>query len=151
MPNVTALRTIRIAERANLLWLEVETDEGLTGLGESFRGSQAVEAVIHEHVAPYLLGKDARHIEAISRHLVNPYVGFHSASAEVRAASAVDMALWDLTGQRHGVPVYVALGGGRRERRFARARRWASSCLIATCWPVTRSMSSCSTRRGVED
>src|SRR5262245_9298543 len=60
MPSVTALRTIRIAERANLLWLEVETDDGLTGLGESFRGAQAVEAVIHEHVAPYLLHKDAR-------------------------------------------------------------------------------------------
>jgi len=115
MPNVTALRTIRIAERANLLWLEVETDEGLTGLGESFRGSQAVEAVIHEQVAPYLLGKDARQIEAVSRHLMNPYVGFHSSSAEVRAASAVDMALWDLAGQRHGVPVYVALGGAVRD------------------------------------
>lgn len=115
MPSVNALRTIRIAERPNLLWLEVETDEGLTGLGESFRGSQAVEAVIHEQVAPYLLGKDPRHIEAVSRHLVNPYVGFHSSSAEVRAASAVDMALWDLTGQRYGVPVYVALGGAVRD------------------------------------
>ena len=115
MPSVNALRTIRIAGRPNLLWLEVETDEGLTGLGESFRGSQAVEAVIHEQVAPYLLGKDPRHIEAVSRHLVNPYVGFHSSSAEVRAASAVDMALWDLTGQRYGVPVYVALGGAVRD------------------------------------
>ena len=115
MPSVTALRTIRIAERANLLWLEIETDEGLTGLGESFRGSQAVEAVIHEQVAPYLLGKDARQIEGISRHLVNPYVGFQSSGAEIRAASAVDMALWDLMGQRHGVPLYVALGGAVRE------------------------------------
>ena len=115
MSKVTALRTIRIAERPNLLWLEVETDEGLTGLGEAFRGSQAVEAVIHEQVAPYLLGRDARNIEAVSRHLVNPYVGFHSASAEVRAASAVDMALWDLAGQRYGVPVYVALGGAVRD------------------------------------
>ena len=115
MPNVTALRTIRIAERANLLWLEIETDEGLTGLGESFRGSQAVEAVIHEQVAPVL----ARQGCAADRgHLappVNPYVGFQSSSAEIRAASAVDMALWDLTGQRHGVPVYVALGGAVRD------------------------------------
>ena len=115
MPSVTALRTIRIAERANLLWLEIETDEGLTGLGESFRGSQAVEAVVHEQVAPWLLGKDARQIEGVSRYLMNPYVGFNSSSAEVRAASAVDMALWDLMGQRHGVPVYVAMGGAVRE------------------------------------
>jgi len=48
--------------------------------------------------------------------LMNPYLGFHSASAEVRAASAVDIALWDLAGQRQGVPVYMALGGGVRDR-----------------------------------
>jgi galactonate dehydratase len=115
MPAVTALRTIRIAERANLLWLEVETDDGLTGLGESFRGSQAVEAVLHDEVAPWLIGRDARHIEAVSRHLTRPYVGFDSASAEIRAASAVDIALWDLMGQRHGVPIHVALGGAVRQ------------------------------------
>jgi galactonate dehydratase len=115
MSNVTALRTIRIGERPNLIWLEVETDDGLTGLGESFRGAQAVDAMIHEQIAPFLLGRDARHIEAVSRHLVNPYVGFHSSSAEMRAASAVDMALWDLAGQRHGIPVYVALGGAVRD------------------------------------
>ncbi|MBS0452444.1 MAG: mandelate racemase/muconate lactonizing enzyme family protein [Proteobacteria bacterium] len=115
MSLVTALRTIRIAERPNLIWLEVETEDGLTGLGESFRGAQAVEAVIHETVAPWLLGKDARQIEAVSRHLMTPYVGFGSSSAEVRAASAVDIALWDLAGQRQGIPVYEALGGGSRD------------------------------------
>jgi len=41
--------------------------------------------------------------------------GFHSASAEVRAASAVDIALWDLAGQRQTVPTYVAMGGGMRD------------------------------------
>ncbi|MBP0445039.1 mandelate racemase/muconate lactonizing enzyme family protein [Roseomonas sp. SSH11] len=114
MSRITRLRTIRIAERPNLIWLEIETDEGLVGLGESFRGAHAVEAVIHETVAPFLLGRDSRRIEAISRHLMTPYLGFHSASAEVRAASAVDLALWDLAGQRHGIPVHEALGGAVR-------------------------------------
>ncbi len=114
MSRITALRTIRIAERPNLIWLEIETDEGLTGLGETFRGAQAVEAVLHEQVAPWLIGRDARHIEAVSRHLMNPYLGFNSAGAEVRAASAVDIALWDLAGQRHGIPVHEALGGAVR-------------------------------------
>lgn len=114
MSKVTRLRTIRIAERPNLIWLEIETEEGLTGLGESFRGAQAVEAVIHEQVAPFLLDRDSRRIEAVSRHLMTPYLGFHSASAEVRAASAVDIALWDLAGQRHGIPVHEALGGAVR-------------------------------------
>lgn len=115
MPLVTALRTIRIAERPNLIWVEIEAEDGRTGLGESFRGAPAVEAVLHDQAAPFLIGRDARHIEAVSRQLLMPYLGFHSASAEVRAASAVDIALWDLAGQRQGEPVYVALGGGVRD------------------------------------
>jgi galactonate dehydratase len=114
MSRITALRTIRISERPNLIWVELETDEGLCGLGESFRGAQAVEAVLHEQVAPWLIGRDARQIEAVSRSLMTPYLGFSSTSAEVRAASAVDIALWDLAGQRHGIPVYEALGGAAR-------------------------------------
>ncbi len=114
MSNVTCLRTIRISERPNLIWTEIETDEGLVGLGESFRGAQAIESVLHEQVAPWLIGRDSRRIEAVSRHLLTPYLGFHSASAEVRAASAVDIALWDLAGQRHGIPVHEALGGASR-------------------------------------
>ncbi len=114
MHRITALRTIRIAERSNLIWLELETDDGMTGLGESFRGAAAVEATLHDQVAPWLLGRNARQIEAVSRQLMTPYLGFDSAGAEVRAASAVDIALWDLAGQRHGIPVYEALGGGAR-------------------------------------
>ena len=116
MTTITALRTLRIAERPNLIWLEIETADGLTGLGESFRGAETVEAALHEQVAPWLLGRDARHIEAVSRHLATPYLGFHSTGAEMRAASAVDIALWDLAGQRTGLPTFVALGGGCRDR-----------------------------------
>jgi len=114
MSKITGLRTIRIAERSNLIWVEIETDDGLTGLGESFHGAQATEAVIHEQIASWLLGRDARRIEAISRQLTTPYIGFHSAGAEIRAASAVDIALWDLTGKRHGIPIHEALGGAVR-------------------------------------
>ena len=114
MSKITGVRTIRLASRANLIWVELETDDGLVGLGESFRGAPAIEAVIHDQVAPYLLGRDARRIEAISRHLLTPYLGFHSASAEIRAASAVDIALWDLAGKRARIPIHEALGGASR-------------------------------------
>jgi galactonate dehydratase len=113
--TITALRTVRIGERPNLIWLEIDTDDGLTGLGETFRGAEAVEAVLHEQVAPWLIGRDARHIEAVSRHLMTPYLGFNSTGAEIRAASAVDLALWDLAGRRQDVPTYIALGGGVRD------------------------------------
>ena len=114
MSRITCLRTLRIAERPNLIWVEIETDEGLTGLGETFRGAAAVEAVLHAEIAPWLLGRDARRIEAVSRQLLTPYLGFNSTSAEVKAASAVDIALWDLAGQRHGIPVHEMLGGAMR-------------------------------------
>jgi galactonate dehydratase len=115
MSKITGVRTIRIAERANLIWVELKSDEGLIGLGESFRGAGAIEAVIHDQIAPWLLGRDSRKIEAVSRQLLTPYLGFHSASAEIRAASAIDIALWDLAGQRHAIPVHEALGGAVRD------------------------------------
>lgn len=59
--------------------------------------------------------QDDRRIEFISRTLMTPYVGFHSASAEVRAASAIDIALWDLFGKHHQIPVHEALGGASRQ------------------------------------
>lgn len=114
MTSIRTLRTYRVPERPSLIWLELETSDGLVGLGETFRGAAAVETCLHEELAPFLLGRDARHIEGISRHLLTPYVGYNSSGTEVRAASAVDIALWDLAGQRQGVPVYQALGGGAR-------------------------------------
>ena len=69
---------------------------------------------MHELAAPLVLGQGFRRIEAISRQLLTPYLGFHSVSAEVRAASAIDIALWDIKGQRHGIPVHEALGGASR-------------------------------------
>ena len=46
--KITALETIRNAEFPNLLWLHIHTDEGISGLGETFFGAQAVEAYLHE-------------------------------------------------------------------------------------------------------
>lgn len=114
MSIIRGLRTYRLPERPSLIWLELETSDGLVGLGETFRGAAAVETCLHEELALFLLGRDARHIEGISRHLLMPYVGYNGSGVEVRAASAVDIALWDLAGQRQGVPVHVALGGAAR-------------------------------------
>lgn len=111
MSLIRCLRTYRLPERPSLIWLELETADGLVGLGETFRGAASVETCLHEELAPWLLGRDARHIEGISRHLLTPYVGYNSSGVEVRSASAVDIALWDLAGQRQGVPVHEALGG----------------------------------------
>ena len=115
MSKIIEIRTIRVEERSNIIWVEIETDEGLVGLGEAFRGSEAIEAIIHSDLGKYLIGQDSRKIAAISKTLLNSYVGFNSSSSEVRAASAIDIALWDLFGQRNGIPVHEALGGCTRD------------------------------------
>jgi L-alanine-DL-glutamate epimerase-like enolase superfamily enzyme len=115
--RITGLETIRIEEFGNLLWLKVHTDEGVAGLGETFFHPGAVEAYLHEAVAQRLLGRDPLEIDAISRDLVD-YLGFAATGVETRAASAVDIALWDLFGRVTGQPIAQLLGGfTRREIR----------------------------------
>ena len=80
--KITRLETVRVAERANLLWLLVHTDEGLTGLGETFFGAETVEAYIHEYVAPRVIGRDPLEIDRLAGDLVG-YVGFRSSGAEI--------------------------------------------------------------------
>lgn len=114
--KVNAIETVRLPDRPNLLLCQVHTDEGLIGLGETSRGAPAVEAQIHDLVAPYLLGKDPHEISRHHKALMASYLGFHSSSAEVRAASVIDIALWDILGQALNQPVWQVFGGKCRER-----------------------------------
>jgi len=113
--KITALETLRLGEFPNLIWVRLHTDEGLVGLGETFMGAAAVEAYLHESVAPKLLGQDPRQIEARNAALAN-YLGWRSAGVETRGNSAVDLALWDLFGKSVGLPVCEALGGRSRDK-----------------------------------
>jgi L-alanine-DL-glutamate epimerase-like enolase superfamily enzyme len=114
--KIAAIETLRLEEFGNLLWVQIHTDTGLTGLGETFFGPQAVEAHIHETVAPLLLGKPALEIDRISRQLQRLYLGFTGTGVEMRAASAIDIALWDLFGKSTALPVWQLLGGLARPK-----------------------------------
>jgi galactonate dehydratase len=118
--KITAIETIRIAAYSNFVWLRVETDEGVTGLGETFRNAEACEAYIHETCAPYLLGKDPlmieRHAYALMNTVGNRFNGYPTRSVETRGNSAVDIALWDLFGRSAGLPVWQLMGGLARDR-----------------------------------
>ncbi len=113
--DIRSVETLRLAEFPNLLWVTIEDSEGNRGTGESYLGVAATEAYLHEIAAPLLIGQDARDREAI-RIRLHPYVGYNGAGAEVRGASAIDMALWDLCGRTLGQPVWRLLGGRSRER-----------------------------------
>ena len=114
--KITKIDTLRLGEFPNLIWVQIHTDTGLVGLGETFYIPGAIAAVIHDVAAPVLLGEDPldieRHWHALF-HITN-YYGY--AGAELRAISALDIALWDLAGKAMGQPVYNLLGGRVRER-----------------------------------
>jgi len=113
--KITRLETIRVAEHPNLIWVQLHTDQGLVGLGETFFGAGTVEAHLHDFAAPRLLGRDPLAIDRIARDLIG-YLGHRSTGAETRGNSAVDIALWDLFGQATGQPIAQLLGGFSRPR-----------------------------------
>ena len=114
--RITQIETIRVREQRHLIWVQVYTDAGLVGLGETFYAPSVVQAAIHDHFGPLLVGRDPfeieRHWEAMFR--LSDHAGY--GGAEMRAISALDMALWDLKGQAAGLPVYELLGGAVRRR-----------------------------------
>src|SRR5437762_1398450 len=113
--RIARIDTVRTDEFPSLVHLLVHTDEGLTGLGETFFFADAVEAHVHDIVAAYLLGRDPTQIERHAAAL-RGYVGGAGSGAETRAASAVDIALWDLRGKALGQPIHELLGGRSRDR-----------------------------------
>jgi L-alanine-DL-glutamate epimerase-like enolase superfamily enzyme len=109
--KITAVETIRLDEFPNLLWTQISTDAGHCGIGETFYGALAVEAHIHETLAPRLLGADPLRIEHLNALMTALPVAQASTGVEYRAASALDIALWDLFGKFCGQPVHQLLGG----------------------------------------
>ena len=112
--KITGIETLRPKEHPNVLWALIHTDEGITGLGETFFGAASAEAYIHEWAAHRLLGKDPLAIDRISKDLVG-YLGFSSSGAEMRGNSAIDIALWDIFGKSTRQPIYQLLGGKCRD------------------------------------
>ena len=114
--RITQIETIRTAAQPQIIWVHVHTDVGIVGLGETFYAPTVVEAAIHEFFGPLLVGRDPaaieRHWEAQFR--LSDHAGY--GGAEMRAISALDMALWDIKGQALGVPIYELLGGAVRKR-----------------------------------
>lgn len=108
--KITKIETLRTIEFVNVLWVRVHTDSGVIGLGETFYGAGAVEAHIHDTLAGRLLGRNPLHIEALHREMLNLPMAQSSTGVEYRAASAIDIALWDMFGKVCNQPVHQMLG-----------------------------------------
>lgn len=113
--RITHIETIRAERQPSLMFVQVHTDAGITGLGETCVGVSAVEAYLHETAAPGLIGSDPRDIARAWTAARSQFIGFGGSSVAVRATSAVDIALWDILGKAAGLPLFRLLGGPVRD------------------------------------
>src|SRR5260370_10157666 len=99
----------------NNLWVRIYTDDGLVGLGETYYLPRAIAAVVHDVLAPLLIGRPARDIE---HHWANmaALVSFCDATGPgMPAASAIDIATSDLLCQHAGERTEQQPGSPRRQ------------------------------------
>ena len=108
-----------------LVFLELTTDEGLTGVGEvrMVNKTDTLLACIGELAPRYVIGADPFDVERLAW---NVQRGEYGRAGEVAqsALAAFDVAFWDLMGQSLGVPVWKLLGGKFRDRVPAYANGW---------------------------
>lgn len=115
--RITAVETVIPDDlMPGLLLVRIHTDSGLIGHGETYYAPHAVAALLHDWMARRLLGSDALAIESHWRFLYERAANFGVRGAELRAISAIDLALWDILGQVCRQPIYRLLGGPVRSR-----------------------------------
>ncbi len=111
--------------RRNWIFVEIRTDEGLTGIGEATTEycELAVQAQIETELRPRLLGMNPLEIGRIWT-LGFRHFWWRMGVVHTSAMSGIDQALWDLKGKATGLPVYELLGGRVRDRvrLYARIR-----------------------------
>src|SRR5947209_14461526 len=113
--KITAIDTFPVFNTArNNLFVTVDTDEGISGVGESgLSGRELAVIGAIEHFKPLLIGQDPSRIEHIWQTLFRG--GFFPANRVLCSAiSAIDIALWDIQARAFGVPCTPLLGGPPR-------------------------------------
>ena len=93
--------------------VEVETDEGLIGLGEMGGGGESAEAAFRA-MKSYLVGHDPARLEEMRFLIANPTASLYNNRTQILAA--IEFACLDLLGQKWGLPVSEILGGRLRDR-----------------------------------
>ncbi len=114
--KIKSIETIQLKEFPLIVWVQINTDNGFTGLGETYFAPNAVSEIIHNVLSPLLINKNPLNIEDHWRNMFEMTNAFGYAGAEARAISAIDIALWDISGQVAEQPIYNLLGGKCREK-----------------------------------
>ena len=111
----------------NLLFVRLETEDGLHGWGECYtQADRDIQIEAHlRQLERYVVGWDARRIKPFTDAAYNDFAARRGAMDYYSAVSGIEQALWDLAGKRAGVPVYELLGGAVRDRLRVYANGWA--------------------------
>lgn len=108
--KISKVRTYVHDDFPNVFHVEIETDEGITGLGESYYFASSIAHFTQEFAAPQILGKNPIDRGELSKSLTT-YVGYNGSGVETRTRSAIDVALWDIESKSKNLPLYKLLGG----------------------------------------
>ena len=104
-------------DRKQSLLVEILTDEGISGWGESFCSTQPpqiLKAVVEHAYKEKLIGRDPLDNEVIYEELYNMTRAYGQGGVTSIALSCIDMALWDIKGKALNLPIYKLLGGAYR-------------------------------------
>lgn len=113
--KITDVRTAVVEANYDWTFIRVYTDEGLTGLGESFL-SPGLTGIIRD-LKPLLVGEDPRNVDRLWAKMRWAASGAGSMGGVVyNAISGIEAALWDVVGKHYGAPIHALLGGKYRDR-----------------------------------
>lgn len=113
--RITGLETAVIEGNFDWNYVRIHTDAGVSGLGESYRGSSITD--IMREMKPILEGENPMDVERLFRRMIQETSGHGGTTGKViTAASGIEIALWDIVGKVTELPVYQLLGGKYRDR-----------------------------------
>jgi len=109
---------LEIRKRRSAAIVEIITDSGYIGLGETYAGYFCPEAVpaIVDFFRPILVGQSPEDIEILSERMVTCAAFWSRVGLGANIITALEAALWDLNGKIQGKPVCDLLGDAQHER-----------------------------------
>ena len=114
--KIASITTAATVGHGMHLWVKIQTDAGITGIGECVHGGPQAIATI-QALAPKLIGRDPFAIDAIFEEMRRNHVfDGGTGGALITALTGIEIALWDLKGKALKVPLYELMGGKFRDK-----------------------------------